>query len=282
MSEVKEDDEFTRQRYDLDRSRMEKLLSAAMEVSQSAGGVRASTRFIRATQLYTRLTIGSYTFVRLLPANRITRDIDEFWDWPSVACIARNVMETYHAFHYLAAGDLSDEEVDMRISLMHLHLNSEKYKLYKDWQPGHPVLEEFERGMPNDRERLLKAPAFARLGKGHQVDLLKGRSAMHLSHAEVGESLPFMGRRFRALYRLLSTHVHSVPFSFQSQSNERGRGDENGAERFYVSLAIAIVVKYLASAVLDMARIFPDRVGKGCANAVGVAREALDHASPID
>jgi hypothetical protein len=282
MSQTEDTNEFTRDRYDLDRNRIERLLFAAMEVSQAAGGIKTSTRNIRATQLYTRLTVGSYTFVRLLPANQLTRDLSEFWDWPSVACIARNIMETYHAFHYLSSADLSDEEVDMRISLMHLHLNSEKYKLYKEWKPGHPILEEFERGLPKDRERLQKAPAFSRLTKGRQADLLRGRAAMHLSQAEVGEALPFMGRRFCALYRLLSTHVHSVPFSFVSQSNERGRGDENSAERFYMSLAIAIVVKYLSSAVLEMARMFPDKVGNGCANAVGFARESFDHPSPID
>ena len=36
MSQAAEPSEFTRDRYDLDRSRMERLLFAAMEVSQAA------------------------------------------------------------------------------------------------------------------------------------------------------------------------------------------------------------------------------------------------------
>ncbi len=252
---------------------MERLLKAAIDVSHVAGGIQTSTRYVQATKLYTRLTVAAYTFVRLLPANGITRDAVEFWDWPSVACVARNIVETYHMFHYLSAATLSEEECDMRISLMHLHLNSEKYRLYKEWKPDHEVLKEFEQGLPKDRIRLREKSAFKKLPQARQTELLKGRNAMHLTHAEVGESLPFIGKHFRPLYRLLSTHVHSVPFSFQAQSNERGRGDENDAERFYMSLAISIVVRYLSAAILDMARIFPDEIGSARPDAIATARD---------
>lgn len=252
---------------------MEELLQAAMAVSLASGGIDTSTRYIRSTQLFTRLTVACYSFVRLLPGNTITRDRVEFWDWPSLACIARNIVEIYHAFYYLADPRLTEDECGMRINLMHFHLNSEKYRLYKEWGADVAVLRSFEEGLPKDQERLRNNKAFQSLTEGKQRDLLKGRAAMHLTHAEIGESLPFMDRHFRPIYRLFSNHVHSSPFSFQAQSNERGRGDENDAERFYITLAIQVVVKYVSAAILDMARIFTEKVGKVCEDRVSFARQ---------
>ncbi|MBH2010699.1 MAG: hypothetical protein I8H71_13430 [Xanthomonadaceae bacterium] len=257
---------------------MERLLKAAMRVSQGVGGIKTSNRYIRATQLFTRLTVGSYTFVRLLPSNTTTRDRVEFWDWPSVACVARNLVETYHTFYYLIDPKLSESEVEMRIDLMHLHLNSEKYRLYKELKPGAEILKGFEVGLPKDKERLKNNAIFRKLSEGRQSELLKGRAAMHLTHAEIAEALPFIDRYFRPIYRLFSIHVHSAPMSFQAQSNERARGDENDAERMYITLAIQIVLKYLSAAMLDMARLFPDAVARKCPEALAVARELHDPA----
>ena len=66
--------DYTRSHYDAERVNMERLLDAAMRISQGAGGIQTSSRYIRAAQLFTRLTIGTYTFVRLLPSNTLTRD----------------------------------------------------------------------------------------------------------------------------------------------------------------------------------------------------------------
>ena len=43
-------------------------------------------------------------------------------------------------------------------------------------------------------------------------------------------------------------------------------------ERFYITLAIQVVLKYITAAVLDMARIFPDRIENPCEACVEQAR----------
>jgi hypothetical protein len=265
---------YTREEYDAEREKYElRALVAAAGVSEQAGGIKTSTRNIRATQLFTRLNLAGFTFLRMLPGNTITGHLGEFWDWPSIACIARNIVETFHLFWYLSDPSLSAEEVDMRVSLMHLHLNTEKYKLYKEWNAGQEVLRSFEEGLPRDRARLEANRVFASLPERQRKELLKGNRPMHLTHSEIGGSLPFMDRHFRPIYRLFSNHVHSTPLSFQAQSNTRGRGDENDAERFYIILAIQVVIKYLTAAVIEMARMFPREVGAPCSRLVDIARE---------
>ncbi len=94
---------------------------------------------------------------------------------------------------------------------------------------------------------------------------------MHLSHAQIGASLPVAGKHFRGVYRLLSNAAHSSPLSFQAQSNERGRGFGNAAERNYITLAIKLVVDCLARATVEMGRIFPTDIGGPCRNLVRLA-----------
>ena len=119
-----------RDHYKDELASIEQALWAAMDVSSAAGGIKTSTRYIRATQLFTRLVVGTYSFVRP-PGNTITRDLNAFWDWPTAACVARNSTETYHIFYYLVDPSLTEEDVELRVNLMHLHLNSGKYRLYK-------------------------------------------------------------------------------------------------------------------------------------------------------
>ena len=255
---------YTRADYDRERVTAERVLAIVLTVSDAAGGIKTSTRWIRATQLFTRLSVTLFSFIRLLPENTITRDREPFWDWPSVAALARNIIETYHAFYYLTDPTLSDEDVQFRINLMHLHHNAEKYRLYREWGAPAEVLTDFETGLPKDRERLRGNSVFTALSEKHQESLLKGKRAMHLQHEQINAKLPFMGRFFRPIYSLFCNQVHSTPFAFQTQSNERGRGDENDTERFYIILAIQVVVKYVTAAVLDMARIFPEEIACGC------------------
>jgi hypothetical protein len=211
--------------------------------------------------------------MRLLPGNTLSRDRAEFWDWPSVACVASNIVETYHAFFYLVDPKLDEDQVNFRILLMQLHLNTEKYKLYKEWGASSDVLEDFEQGLPHIRGRLSQNPWFQTLPEKKRTELLKGGSAMHLKHSDIGASLPFMDRHFKPIYRLFSNHVHSTPFSYQATSNERGRGDENEAERFYMILAMQVVTKYVTAAVLDMARVCPNEVERNCLDQIERARK---------
>ena len=113
------------------------------------------------------------------------RDRKPFWDWQSVAALARNIIEIYHGFYYLTDSTLSDDDVQFRIYLMHLHHNAEKYRLYQEWGAPAEVLSDFEAGLPKDRERLRGNSVFAALSEKQQESLLKGKHALHL---QIGKS----------------------------------------------------------------------------------------------
>lgn len=249
-----------REEYKKELDTITELLGVAINVSDSSGGIKTTTRCIRATQLYTRLVAATYSFVRLLPGNKITSDRNPFWDWGSVAVLARQVVEIYHAFYYLGVDEISKEEVDFRIGLMHLCRNAELLRLYQDWGAEKSELASFEKGLPLDRDLLQKNPFFLTLPEKLRMNLLTGKYPMHLSQEEVARRADVLGRHFRPLYRLLSNQMHATPLAFQSQSNERGRGQENEAELHYVTLATQIVKEHIGRAILDMAEMFPQQL----------------------
>lgn len=261
-------DIFSRKEYEEELRTYGQLLRAAITVSQAAGGIKTETRYIRATQIFTRMLVIAYTFFRLLPGNSITRDKKEHWDWPSVAALARNFLESYLHFFYVGVDDVSKDEVDFRLKAMWFHLNYEKYRLYKSGSTKID-LAEFEKNLPIEKKQIQKHPFFQQLNKEQQRRVLSGNSATYLTKSQLMARLPFRSEELSWMYRHYSSEVHSTAFAFNSQSNERGRGDENPAERGYMISASWLVRKYLSAAVMSMGKIFPKEIGT-------LARKAVD------
>lgn len=268
---------FSRAKYDDERNKYGQLLAVGIVISYSAGGISTSVRYIRATQVFTRLIVTSITFFRLLPGNPITHDRNEHWDWPAVASIARNILEAYLIFFYIGIDDISEVEINFRLSLLQFHSNSEKYKLFKSG-PKSLDLIDFEANLAKDKKCLKEHLFFVHLKKNHQDRALSGKHATYMTRRELIARLPFSTDELNWIYRHVSNEVHTTAFAFSSQSRERGRGDENLAERAYTINAIWLVRKYLAAAILGMKQMFPKEIGGGKAMEVQIAKEHFDDA----
>ena len=273
---------FSRSDYDKQLADFESVLLAAMKISTTLGGIYTTWRNIRATQLYTRMTISSFTFTSLLPGSRRHPRRDEFWDWPSVASVARNIIEAYLLYFYTGIDQIPEEEARFRLELFTYHINSEKYRLYSDWKAGQDVLRPFEDGLPRSREALKAHPFFNSLTQPQRDRAISGKSPTYLSRDELIARLPFDGSELKPFYRFLSNQTHTTPFSFFSQSNQRGRGEENEAERGYILFATRLVWKYLSAAAIGTERMFPDHYATTkdaeLLNALATAKSALDQA----
>jgi hypothetical protein len=268
-------DMYSRSDYDEELHTYGQLLGAAISVSQAAGGIKAETRYIRATQIFTRMVVIAYTFFRLLPVNPITCDKKEHWDWPSVAALARNFLEAYLNFFYIGVEDVTKDEIAFRMKAMWFHLNSEKYRIYKNG-PTKLDLAEFEKNLPIEKRQIQEHTFFQQLNKEQQQRVLSATSPTYMTKYQLMARLPFPSKELMWMYRHYSNEVHSTAFAFNSQSNERGRGDENLAERAYMIFTSWLVRKYLSSAIMSMAKIFPKEVGVGSGKAVQLAQVQFD------
>ena len=256
----KTEPKYDRKMYEEELEHLDELIFYAVGVSDAVGGIKVPQRYVIATQLFTRIVSSSITFFRILPANRFLIQEPEWWDWASVASLGRNIIETYHAFFYVGIEKISDDEVKFRLDLMQLHRNSEKYRLYKEIGIEDSQLRDFEEGLPLDKQHLKDNKIFQSLPEKYQSELLKGKTAMHLSHSEIHRRADILSDSFKPIYRLLSNQVHSTPFASQAQSDERGRGFENDTERYYIILIIQVVSKILLKSIMSMVRIFPGKL----------------------
>jgi hypothetical protein len=238
---------------------LENYLDFALDVTDATMRRKGVTwHLTRAHQLYNRLTVTCLSFIHLLPNNRYFKPAMEFWDFFSIASLARNIIENYHLLFYTGVDKVSPEEMELRLEVFQYHLNSEKYKLYQEFGQTSSSLEDFATNLPLDREKIKNNPLFLTLDKARAGKILKGNEFMCISRDELLNRMPFRTNEITPLYRFLSAQTHSAPLSFFTQSNERGRGLENELEVGYIIMCMDIVTKYLLAAILDLIRLFPD------------------------
>lgn len=254
------------------------LIPVAITVSALSGGIKTSARYLVGTQIYTRVVLSAMTINRILPDNSVNHE--SLWDFSSFAILARALMETYHAYYYIAVETLKDPEIDFRLIVFRYHRNLELYRIQKDWRPSHEGLKDLERNLlPGHRTMISEHEIFKTLSKERQNIILGRTMPMYLTHSEIAKRLPFLAgldRGFEVMYRLLSNHVHNAPFAFLGISNERGRGDRNEAEVFYTTFVLEWVNKYLSSAIVDQATIFPKEILERIPDMVALARTILE------
>lgn len=226
----------------------EQLIPHLVQVSDSSGGIDTTTIGIEGTKIYTRLVLGAMTIGAILPGNQVNDA--KLWDFPSVAILARSLMEATHRFLYLIEPGLSEEAAEFRRKLHFYRINCEKYRLYSDKQDL-KLLKEFEEKLPKSKAELTSSPIYVGLDKNMAKKVRSGKTDMHLTDADVAKAQGLISEHFGFYYRLLSIHSHGSPMATTSQSNTRGRGTENEAEGFYLALVLSLLNRYLSKALLS-------------------------------
>lgn len=227
----------------------ERLVNFAIKISDSSGGIRTTNLGIQSTKIYTRITLSAMTINATLPENKVSGT--RLWDFPSVAVLTRAFIETCHRYFYLVQPGLSEVESGFRLKLFYYHMNSEKYRLYKEFGASQEILRPFEENLPQSRLEVMSSPIYSELSKNKAEKVRSGNAEMHLSDDEVAAEFSLIGGAFKPIYRLLSNHSHGSPFATYTQSNERGRGIENAAEKSYLVLMLKLLNRYLSCAIIS-------------------------------
>lgn len=248
----------------------EQLIPHLVCVSDCSGGVYTTTLGIEGTKIYTRLVLSGMTIRSILPANQVNNS--QLWDFPSVAVLARSLIEATHRYLYLVEPGVSPEEGEFRRKLYFYRINCEKYQLYSE-KKDHEILKEFEEKLPKARAEITASSVYKGLDKNMAKRIRSGNADMHLTDAEVAKLTGLIDEHFGFYYRLLSIQAHGSPMATTSQSNTRGRGLENDAESFYLSLALRLLCRYLSKSLLYQVELLS--LEKKCSDAVVFANMVL-------
>ncbi len=229
----------------------------AIDISDKVAGYKVPTHLAKANQLFIRMTMTSLSIIHLLPENTRFPAYNGFWDFFSIASLARNLVENYHMFYYVGVEDIPQLEREFRLMLLVYHHHCEQYKLYRESDSESNIIREFETNLPKEKEDLKSHPFFNNLSKEISGKVLGGKTAMYLNNKEVSNRIHFNTDEFMLMYRLLSNHTHSTHLSFFSMTNVRGNGEENINEIAYITMTIDFCIKYLSAAIIDMFKLFP-------------------------
>lgn len=107
------------------------------------------------------------------------------------------------------------------------------------------------------RGRLKANPAFGELPAEKQKKALNGKIAFLEPLETIAEKSGTSVNTFRWLYRLLSSHAHVLPMSFQRMHfQERGRGVHSEIEEGQITLCLSFTTDLLAEARGEMEGLF--------------------------
>lgn len=220
-----------------------------MQVSRNYGGLRAPTqRDFFASTIFTSMVTRATSLAFIAPYSIWSRRPFEHWDYASTANIARTIMETRLTFYYFCVDKCSDEEWNCRWNIFNLHDCSARISLMR-------VVEkhEDEAGLSLQadelKSRLIANSFFARLGEKRRRELLSGAKAYLCSLEEIALRSGMEVKTFKMMWRLMSAHVHALPFSFYRMSgNERGTGVQTVVEEEYTKLLLSFVLVLLVEA----------------------------------
>ena len=201
----------------------------------------------------------STTLNQILPGSRLSGENVKYWDYSSIANVARSILECCLIFHYLAVADVDEEEWRDRINLMHLHDATARVALFRTLLPDEDQVKGLEEQRAEVRARLENSPRIKVLPEGLQKKLLNGE---RMSFEIQDETLNSMGKdveKFRAWYKVLSAHTNSLPFAFhRALDGTRGTGVEPGNEKRWATFTLDFLLDYLSASLSGMLRLFPD------------------------
>jgi hypothetical protein len=134
-----------------------------------------------------------------------------------------------------------------------------RWQIFKDLGSDETGLPGFQAHHDDLTSRLKNRKYFLSLPEKRQNELLKGEKALLSTHEEVFARMGEPYKEFRALYRLMSAHTHTMPIAFYRMADDgRGNGVENPVDKGQIAIFLPIGEKFLDRAINDMLGIFPD------------------------
>ena len=212
-----------------------------------------------ASALFTKLCVTGKSMQKILPNSNRKLEI-QHWDFASVASLSRVFLENYLMFFYLCIDDVSKDEWDFRWRLLNLHDHVSRIKFTCDLEAN----EEKKAELLKDNEVLLICknelnanPIFSALPEKKKNHYLRGVEAFNMSQDDLVTKIGISTPSFRAIYRFLSSQVHTFPMAFyRLAEHERGKGVYCAQELYYHIMILEWLVPIFSMANNNFSVLF--------------------------
>jgi len=182
---------------------------------------------------------------RLLPNEGEEPSNMHSWDFGAIATLARNFIESFHAFFYIGIDEIDDDEWNLRLKIFHLHDNSRRNKLFK-LMGDTSQSDKFQEISQEILAEIKNNKKFLTLDNNLQKRIIKAETAFILSRQEIEKRIDPNDSSIKWVYLFLSNQSHSLPMAYyRTESESRGSGVENETDKGYISLSIDWITDYL-------------------------------------
>ncbi|MEN8191861.1 MAG: methionyl-tRNA formyltransferase [Bacteroidota bacterium] len=238
----------------------EQLSNKCIELSSNTSNRKVKTwREEYASHIFAKLTMHSIAITKFLPNTKLYEIPSNFkiWDLSSLAVIVRALIETYNIFYYLIIDEVDESEKEFRYIIWHLHSESERLRMLKSIGSTNSAIPEIENEIRQLKEKLLENEYYiAKTDSKQKAKLRKGEIGFDKTSTQISESAGISKNYYRAIYKDLSSHIHTFPFSIKQISVFKAGDTESlGLLKSYADTSSG----YLSLSIRDFVKIFPDQ-----------------------
>lgn len=257
------------------------VLKEAIILSKRLAGIPSpSSRHFYSSVLFTSMVVRGVSLINLAPFSSWSSKEIEHWDYATCCNISRTMLENRLCFHYFCIEECTDEEWNCRWNILNLHDCTARIRLFTALNNIDQV-DALSEQANELKDRLRNNVFFQCLKPGEQKTYLNGQKAYMQPLEEIAEKTGTPRETFRWMYTFLSSHVHSLPFSFYRmglEDSERGRGLPSSVEVTYTSMCLSLCSSLLKGAIIELECLFKDIAPEPIEN----CQEAIEEVIPSE
>jgi Family of unknown function (DUF5677) len=238
--------------------RLETLCHCAISLStRTQGRPTSNWQLLEGSTIFARNCLTCISLLRLIPISKFCRPIEKLdaWDFPSVASLVRNIIETYHVFFYIVE-KVSEPEDEARQALWQFHETAERLKALQLGVPSSKGIDELKNEYSRRKKRVEASTFFQTLPTKQRKALLNGRDSKFLTQCEIAQRACLSRNYLASCYKYCSNFTHASPMSVSSMNAFRA-GTPEGRQQFkYVS---ELATAFMALTIRDFLWLVPDQ-----------------------
>lgn len=231
---------------------------AAKLSMETHGRTVDSWRVQYGSYIFTKLCLHALALLQLRPEVGVPRTANELtvWNIPSVAVIARAIMDSYYVFFYLAIDECTEEELEFRHLLWHYHGEKQRLDMLKLIKSTNPCIVQLKKDVDILKARLVESSFYKSLDANLQRKIRKGERGVLLSNTQLSKRAGIDPNYYKATFNYLSQYVHTYPFAATQLAIFRADDEES------LQVAKSVIdssTGFLSHAIRDFIRLVPDQ-----------------------
>lgn len=236
------------------------LCQTAMNLSLATyGRVVHTWREEYGSHIFGKICVTAIAILKLLPKSAFYVAVNnmEIWDISSVCTLARSLIDTYNAFHYLIIEEVDKHKLEFRFTLWRLHSECERLEMLELIRSKSSRLDEIRKNIEGLRRELKSNKFYKSLDSKTQKKFSSGEKGIFLTNSQISKNAGINPTYYKAVYKYLSNYVHTYPFSVsQIASFKAGDPESLGL----LKTVVGYCTGYLCLAVRDFIKLVPDQL----------------------